>query len=213
MVPNRSLHTSATAFADRLACDGWAVAADFVPADLLEALAREARCLWDEGSFRAARIGSGSDLHLAPAIRSDRILWIGSEPTAAQAAYQGLLDELRLAINPRTLLGLFEWEGHLACYPEGSHYRQHLDVFAHDRERKVSTVLYLNPDWRPGDGGELRVWTTPGRSDGPFVDIEPRFGTLVLFLSEDYFHEVLPTRRERFSVTGWFRVRPLPTRR
>ena len=212
MVPDASRRTSAIALADSLSRDGWAVAADFAPPDLLEALAREARCLWDEGSFRAARIGSGADQHLAPAIRSDRILWIGSEPTAPQAAYQGHLDELRLAINPRTLLGLFEWEGHLACYPEGTHYRRHLDVFAHHRERKVSTVLYLNQDWQPGDGGELRLWTTPGAIDGPFVDIEPRFGTLVAFLSEDYFHEVLPTRRERFSVTGWFRVRPLTSR-
>ncbi len=194
-------------FARQLATDGWCSSDELVEPDLLDALGRETRCLWEQGDFRAARIGSGKDQHLAPEIRSDRILWIDDEPTAPQQAYMATLDALRVEINRETFLGLFEWEGHLACYPEGSHYRQHLDVFAHARQRKVSTVLYLNPAWRPGDGGELRIWTTPGSPDGPYVDVEPRYGTLVSFLSEDYFHEVLPTRVPRFSVTGWFRTR------
>ena len=32
------------------------------------------------------------------------------------------------------------------------------------------------------------------------------FRNLVLFLSEETLHEVLPTNRERWSVTGWFRL-------
>lgn len=192
-----------------LAERGWAVTRELFDPHLLDALQQEARALWNEGSFRAARIGSGDNTHLAPEIRSDRIRWFEDEPTATQAAYLGVLDELRVAVNARTMLGLFEWEGHHAVYPPGSHYRQHLDVFAAARERKVSTILYLNPAWEPGDGGELRIWTTPGSPDGLFVDVEPRYGTFVTFLSEEHFHEVLLTSRERFSVTGWYRVRSL----
>jgi len=37
-----------------------------------------------------------------------------------------------------------------------------------------------------------------------FVDVEPRLGTLVVFLSELFPHEVLPSNRDRLSLTGWF---------
>ena len=34
----------------------------------------------------------------------------------------------------------------------------------------------------------------------------PKKGTFVVFLSEDFPHEVLPATRTRHSVAGWFRV-------
>lgn len=200
-------------FAARIATHGFAVVEDALDAHLLEALAREARCLYRQDEFDPARVGTGEDRQLALSVRSDRIHWIDEhEPTAPQRAYMGFLDEVRVAINRETFMGLDRWEGHLAVYPEGSFYKRHLDVFANARERKISTVLYLNPHWKPGDGGELRLWTTPAsagpwQTDGPYVDIEPRFGTLVAFLSEEYYHEVLPAHARRYSVTGWLRVR------
>ena len=60
-------------------------------------------------------------------------------------------------------------------------------------------------DWQPGDGGELKLWTKPGEKEGPFALIEPRIGTLVCFLAGDYWHEVMPARKTRMSITGWFR--------
>lgn len=42
---------------------------------------------------------------------------------------------------------------------------------------------------------------------GEYRDVLPRLGTLALFLSDRYWHEVLPARRPRFAVTGWFRTR------
>lgn len=195
-----------------LAEQGYCVLPDALPGDLLGALIRDARTAWDGEEYRAARVGSGGSRHLAPAIRSDRILWFDQEaPTPAQRAYLDWLERLRLEINQHTFMGLFEWEGHFACYPPGSAYVRHLDVFADARQRQVSTVLYLNEAWQRGDGGELRIWTDPAgpdwQLDSPTIDIEPRAGTLVLFLSEDYYHEVLPSRADRFSVTGWFRTR------
>jgi len=37
--------------------------------------------------------------------------------------------------------------------------------------------------------------------------VHPTGGTLVLFLSERFAHEVLPAKRERLSLTGWFKSR------
>jgi SM-20-related protein len=69
-------------------------------------------------------------------------------------------------------------------------------------------VLYLNRAWRETDGGAVRMYV--GEAAGPseresHVDIAPHAGTLVLFLSADFEHEVLPASRERMSVAGWFR--------
>jgi len=41
----------------------------------------------------------------------------------------------------------------------------------------------------------------------PPLDIVPWGGTLVLFMSQKLEHEVLPTRAQRHSLTGWFRRR------
>ena len=69
-----------------------------------------------------------------------------------------------------------------------------------------SSVLYLNEDWDETAGGALRLY------DGmnpiaPYRDIAPIAGLLVLFLSADFDHEVLPATRERLSIAGWFRRR------
>lgn len=42
--------------------------------------------------------------------------------------------------------------------------------------------------------------------EGFFVDIEFWFGMLVVFLSEDYYYEVLFVHVRCFSVMGWFCV-------
>ncbi|MFT6394425.1 MAG: SM-20-related protein [Methylophilaceae bacterium] len=39
------------------------------------------------------------------------------------------------------------------------------------------------------------------------MDILPKSGRIVLFLSAKFWHEVLPATRERLSLTGWFRTR------
>ncbi len=165
--------------------------------------------MWEEGALRAARIGQGATSQLNLEVRGDQIRWLDdSALTDAQRAYTDRLVALRLAINAETFMGLFSWEGHLAVYPEGTFYQRHLDVFAHARERQISTVLYLNDAWQQRDGGALRLYLD-GESTETFEDVPPRGGTLACFLSEQIYHEVLPTHAPRLSVTGWFRVRPL----
>ena len=69
--------------------------------------------------------------------------------------------------------------------------------------RIVTIVLYLNSHWDGRTGGELRLF------DATFGhrDIAPLGGRLVCFLTEGREHEVLPARRTRLSLTGWFRSR------
>jgi SM-20-related protein len=45
------------------------------------------------------------------------------------------------------------------------------------------------------------------RKSADHFDVAPIGGTFVTFLSAEYEHEVLPARRERASLTGWFTTR------
>ena len=153
-------------------------------------------------------ISRGNSLEIREDIRRDHILWLQpGEASTEQEAYLAKLELLRLALNQRFFLGLFEFEGHFAIYPEGAFYKPHLDRHVGTIDRIITVILYLNENWQPGDGGELKLWTTCGDKHGAFELIEPRMGTLVCFPSGDYWHEVLPAIKSRMSITGWFRQR------
>ncbi|MFW5816629.1 MAG: 2OG-Fe(II) oxygenase [Wenzhouxiangella sp.] len=107
-------------------------------------------------------------------------------------------------LNRRLFLGLFEFEAHYAHYPAGAFYRRHVDSFQGAANRVVSLVAYLNADWRDDDGGELVLYEAAGRTR--LATLAPRAGRVVLFMSEELPHEVLPARRERLSIAGWFRL-------
>ena len=68
----------------------------------------------------------------------------------------------------------------------------------------MSTVAYLNADWTVADGRELVLCSDDGDREG--TRVLPVMGTLVVFLSEEFPHKVLPASRDRYSVAGWFRV-------
>jgi SM-20-related protein len=42
--------------------------------------------------------------------------------------------------------------------------------------------------------------------DNSKIKVLPSFGTIVVFLSEEFPHEVLPAKRDRYSIAGWFRL-------
>lgn len=185
---------------------GWCVTPHFLSAAEVADLRAQAGGLREAGRFRAAAIGHKAGRQADRAIRGDEILWI--EPHEAQgpgAALLNRLEALRRDLNARCTLGLFDVEIHFAHYAPGSRYARHLDRFRDDSARVLSVVLYLNEGWAPPDGGQLRLYL---REDGDeCVDVLPEAGTLVTFLSDRFPHEVLVARRERWSVTGWFRVR------
>ena len=104
----------------------------------------------------------------------------------------------------RLFLGLFSFESHFAHYSPGAYYKRHYDAFRGEANRVLSVITYLNPAWLPTDGGELVIYNDDKDRDG--IKVVPLYGTLVIFLSEEFPHEVLPSSRDRHSVAGWFRV-------
>lgn len=190
--------------------NGYTVVDHYLSSDQVDALADETLTLWQRGEFRHARIGHGEQQGKHPEIRNDHILWLDPlNISDYQKPYFDRLESLRTAINQQLFLGLFEFEGHLARYPPGSFYGKHLDCFQDASHRVVTAILYLNGQWQVDDGGLLRFYLSEDGDESSYIDIEPLAGRMVLFLSRRFFHEVLPAKRDRLSLTGWFRVRPI----
>jgi len=190
-----------------LADPGWLVLNDFVSPAWCRQLRADAEQLLPH--FCAAGIGHHQDYQQQSTIRGDRIGWLDDLPsTIAISAYQQRLQQLQTALNRQLYLGLDHFEGHLASYAPGRGYQRHYDQFHDSDARVVTTILYLNPDWQPADGGLLRLWPAPQQAPNQVIDIAPIGGRLVIFLSDRYPHQVLPAAAPRFSLTGWFRRRP-----
>jgi SM-20-related protein len=178
---------------------------DFVDAGLLADLRERCLQLHASGELRPAKIGRGAGEQLAPEVRGDFISWLEEPTRDAEQRLLGKLEELRAALNRGLMAGLEDFQGHFALYPRGAGYARHFDRLVGSDVRVISAALYLNDAWLPEHGGYLRLYTGGGRSE----DVMPQGGRLVVFLSDRFEHEVMPSVRERLSFTGWFRRRPI----
>lgn len=186
---------------------GWCVTPDFLSPLLVSQLRQETRQLWQKGQFRHAGVGRGDSFEINKKIRTDHVLWLDNASlSGAQKIYFTALESLRLAVNRNLFLGIADFEAHFAIYPKNSFYKKHLDQFKGVRSRTLSAILYLNKDWSEEHGGHLRMYTDANNPEC-FVDVVPQGGTLVTFLSAQFLHEVLPSTRQRKSITGWFKTR------
>ena len=76
----------------------------------------------------------------------------------------------------------------------------HFDTDRKIDSRRLTGVLYLNPDWRDSDGGSIRLFPFPH----PPIDITPIHDRLVLFDSTRMLHRVMPSLRQRVCVSLWW---------
>jgi SM-20-related protein len=204
-----TLQNSISTIIENIAQQGYAVIEQFINPQEIASLSRHAKFLQNAGEMHNATTGITKVENAT--LRGDLIYWMeANNANAAEMVYLNAMTALQQAINQAFFLGLFELESHFAIYPPGAGYQKHLDQFIGKAERKVSSILYLNDDWKREDGGQLRMYLA--KSDTTrFIDITPQAGTMVVFLSSDFLHEVLPAKRERTSITGWFRARSLNT--
>ncbi|OCR26689.1 2OG-Fe(II) oxygenase [Pseudomonas syringae] len=192
---------------DDLAAHGWSQQNIFLPETLTRELAGECRKRAAEGELAPAGVGRGPFQEVREGIRGDHIQWLEAGQVDVCDRYLELMDSLRLALNRGLFLGLEDYESHFALYPPGAFYRKHVDRFRDDDRRMVSAVLYLNQAWLPEHGGQLRMYLKNEVQDEMQYDVQPTGGCLVVFLSGEIPHEVMPSTRERLSLTGWFRRR------
>lgn len=192
-----------TAAANALAADGWCVISHLMTDVQTRALADECAAMHGAHLLLPARTGSArSSSHL----RGDSTHWFDQgNLTTAQRDFSERIEALRIDLGRHLMLSLVDCESHYAVYRPGAGYARHLDCLRGSDARVISAVFYLNHDWRETQGGALRLYL----ADGSARDTYPHAGSLLLFLSAQFEHEVLPASRDRLSIACWMRQRAL----
>lgn len=153
--------------------------------------------------LKKAGIGSSGEFQVNKDIRGDFIYWLDRERDEQLESFFRLVDELILSLKRYCFLSLSGSEFHIAKYPKGSHYHRHLDQFNERSNRQITVLIYLNENWKKGDGGELKIYKNEKE-----ILVEPIAKRLLLFKSDIVEHEVLTTNVPRYSLTGWLLHQP-----
>lgn len=187
-----------------LADKGLYIHSDFLPKNLTQTFDQWYGQVRNQNLFKPAKIGVSHQSNLNTKIRSDFIYWIDSFPSELDFL-TSFFSEFIKQVNSELFLSLKRYELHLSCYEPGSFYKTHIDRSQHHNQNRILTfILYLNQNWKNQDGGQLVVYT-PDKHKQELIKVTPEFGTLVVFRSEMYPHEVLTANKERRALTGWFR--------
>jgi SM-20-related protein len=201
--------------------------------NLKEALRDDILNLRSKSKFKIAKIGQDTTNKLNEEIRVAETCFLGKEKPELRDVYNqrrdvqlyDLLEFLRLDLeensassnnnNGNTIkLDQKLSEFLYAYYPTGGFYRRHRDAVKGSVSylRQYSLLLYLNTEEYSSDkdGGQLRIHFDSGHDFLPvdeqpnYLDIHANGGTLVLFESSKFPHEVLNTSSERFAIVGWY---------
>lgn len=188
--------------AQDLAQTGYSIQLQALPLALQAALENQLMSM-DTHDFAPAGIGRQQQFAQNQLIRRDEISWINAT-TAAGKYWLDWMGQLQIYLNRRLFLGLFSMESHYAHYAKGDFYKRHYDTFRGQSNRVLSVVTYLNADWHQDDGGQIVLYHSDADQRG--IQILPTLGTMVIFLSEEFPHEVLAAKRDRYSIASWYRL-------
>lgn len=176
----------------------------------------EAAIMKNNGEFQPAQQyrKDGDDVFRDETARDDQTVWLDASidykndskrniNEILKMLSKGLVQDLSKVLH---LNGKVEYQ--LAYYhPQNARYERHRDAFpVSDQDdvtqRRVTAIVYLNPDWVPGDGGELRIF---GRNGDPDQDVQPIATRMVVFLSGVVDHAVIAASQDRYALTAWIR--------
>lgn len=188
--------------ADALAEKGYYISPELLPETMTASLHQRITQL-NTDDFHTAGIGRQQAFQLNQQIRSDETRWLTVD-NSVDGSYLDWMSNLRTELNQRLYMGLFKYEAHYAHYAPGAYYQRHVDAFKGESNRVLTTLLYLNPDWQTVDGGELLIYRP--ETDEIIENILPEYGKFIVFLSDQFPHQVLRTNRDRYSISGWFHI-------
>lgn len=188
---------------DQLAEQDYVVIDDFISDEFYKRIMTFFSEAEDNDKLKKAGIGAQQDFQLKAEVRGDFIYWLDEERDRELSFFFDLKDELVQSLKRFCYLSLSGSEFHIAKYPVGTHYHRHLDQFNERSNRQITVLIYLNKNWKPGDGGELVIY-----KEGKEIMIEPIARRLLLFKSDTIEHEVLTTNIPRYSLTGWLLHQP-----
>ena len=190
----------------RLETENFVVVDGFVPPDTTRELRDEIRRAHDAGHLTPGVLAGGkagdATQYTMRDVRGDHVGWFNGSETAdgdgGDPLWRRLPDAMKRADTLVHELGQLGGDARdvasrskamCTVYPgAGARYVRHVDN--PDRNgRLLTALLYLNPDWQEGDGGELRVFRclrADGADAAAFADCDGRslaaadgFGTAV----------------------------------
>ena len=188
---------------DELAEKDVVIVDDFISDDLYRKIMDFFSAVEENERLKKAGIGSSVDYQIQKEVRGDLIYWLDQERDIQLAPLFRLIEELREKLGMYCFISLSGSEFHLAKYPRGSKYEKHIDQFNTQSNRQITVLIYLNKDWKKGDGGELKI----SNEEGGFL-VEPIAKRMLLFKSDVVEHEVLLTNVPRYSLSGWLLHQP-----
>lgn len=189
---------------DQLSEDNYTIIDQFISDEELAIFRSFFRSQQENDALTKAGIGTLDQFQIKEEIRGDYIKWLDPERDTRMTPFFDRIDTVIRMLNRYCYLSLSGAEFHLAHYPVGTYYKRHLDQFQNRNNRLISVILYLNDDWEPGNGGELKVFL-----DDREEIIDPVARRVVLLRSNLVEHEVLMTNKDRYSITGWLLHQPV----
>lgn len=175
---------------------------NFLDADLAKNLKENLLSLFLQKEFKQAGIGNDSKLLKDKSIRSDLIYWLDRKhENIHENNFFDQMDAFVKYLNRTCFTGITDYEFHYAYYDKGSSYKRHLDQFKDNSKRAFSMIMYLNDDWIPAHGGQLRIYHPDSEQT-----ISPMNSKCVFFKSSELEHEVLLSHEPRMSITGWLKT-------
>ncbi len=178
------------------------VADDFLSTALSAFLKQNLLGLYNSGQLLNAGTGNATLVLHDKLMRGDKIYWLDRQHNNLhENSFFDLMDSFILYLNATCYTGITGYEFHYTLYEKGSFYKTHLDQFSNNKTRAYSMIIYLNANWLPADGGELRIHHANCQQS-----IAPVSGKCVFFRSSDLLHEVLLTQQPRLSITGWLKT-------
>ncbi|CAE7534750.1 Egln3 [Symbiodinium sp. CCMP2456] len=185
---------------------GWFVVEDFLKDDVAKTLREEALRASTAGKLLPHRFqfstGTFTKPHIYEADLHDESLQ-EELPAFADLLFDDslrmrldeLLPDLKLKSGHRSkTVKLQHNAGHGGCFP------CHYDNAGPPSDRSITCLVYLNPQWVAGDGGELVLMPFLM----PQVVIAPVMNRAVFFRSDRVLHAVRPASAERLCFTIWF---------
>ncbi len=183
---------------------GYAIMDNFLSAQEVKDLSTTLLEYYEKGQFKKAGIGNQTQLQIISEIRGDYICWLEkSTLKICNDLYFKKIENIISYLNSTCYLGITDVEAHFAVFPQGTHYKKHLDRFKNKDTRKLSIICYLNPIWEESNGGELAIYLPDENGKEQIIKILPNGGRLVCFESHKIPHEVLAANKDRYSLTGW----------
>jgi SM-20-related protein len=192
---------------DQLANKDYTVVDNFLPKEVYQNILSQFIDAIEDDLLQQAGIGALSQYQIIENIRNDEIMWLDRNNCNPEIkTFFNFIDAFIPMVNRELYTSIKDSEFHLAHYQKGGFYKKHLDQFKDRNNRILSVIVYMNDQWKKGDGGELKIYTNDSQSE--FELVEPIGNRLAIFRSDTVWHEVLPANKSRKSLTGWLLRQP-----